>query len=141
MHIFALFLFVCLFVPGNVEAYNLGPVRRGKASVSLPFASSSRAKATTRTGKTSHSPPPILSSSSPVSTLLPRNPNPLLFTVLASLAIAISYADRTNLSTSIIPMTNQYGWDASTSGLILSSFWLGYGSSQVVGGRLADKYR
>lgn len=63
----------------------------------------------------------------------------LLFTVLASLAVAISYADRSNLSTAIIPMAQVFKWDSFFSGLVLSSFWLGYGTTQVLGGRVADK--
>ena len=139
MHVFVLFLLVCLCAFGNVKSFMVRPVRRGRVSTSSSFPFSSRTEAKTCTSKASH--PPQSSSSSSVSTLLPRNPNSFLFTVLTSLAIAISYADRTNLSTSIIPMMNQYGWDASMSGFILSSFWLGYGSSQVLGGKLADRYR
>lgn len=63
----------------------------------------------------------------------------LLFTLLSALAIAISYADRSNLSTAIIPMANQLQWDASFSGLVLSLFWLGYALTQIIGGSLADK--
>ena len=107
-----------------------------------------KAKATRVDCRFSTSLPPSLSrlrtstqESPSVPSLQLPNSRPYLFTILTALAIAISYADRTNLSTSIIPMTDQYGWDASTSGLVLSSFWLGYGSSQVIGGKVADRYR
>lgn len=63
----------------------------------------------------------------------------LSFTVLAALAIGISYADRSNISTTIIPMANMYHWDSFFSGLVLSSFWIGYGLTQFVGGKLADR--
>jgi hypothetical protein len=62
----------------------------------------------------------------------------IVFTLLAALAIAISYADRSNLSTAIIPMADQFHWDGFFSGLVLSSFWLGYASTQILGGKLAD---
>lgn len=62
----------------------------------------------------------------------------IVFTLLAALAIAISYADRSNLSTAIIPMADQFHWDGFFSGLVLSSFWLGYASTQILGGKIAD---
>lgn len=63
----------------------------------------------------------------------------LPFTALAALAISISYADRSNISTTIIPMANMYNWDSFFSGLVLSSFWIGYGLTQFIGGKLADR--
>jgi MFS family permease len=65
-------------------------------------------------------------------------PQALSFTVLAALAICISYADRSNLSTAIIPMSAQYSWDGLLSGVILSAFFVGYATTQVVAGLLAD---
>lgn len=62
------------------------------------------------------------------------------FTVLTALAVAISYADRANLSTAIIPMTNELKWSTTFSGWVLSVFWAGYALTQVVGGRLADRF-
>lgn len=69
--------------------------------------------------------------------LLKRNGG--YFTFLSALAITISYADRSNLSTAIIPMAEAFHWDSLFSGLVLSSFWAGYAVTQVIGGRLADK--
>ena len=118
------------------------------STVSAKAKAKAKAKATRVDCRFSTSLPPSLSrlrtstqESPSVPSLQLQNSRPYLFTILTALAIAISYADRTNLSTSIIPMTDQYGWDASTSGLVLSSFWLGYGSSQVIGGKVADRYR
>ena len=64
----------------------------------------------------------------------------VVFTALAALAVAISYADRSNISTAIIPMASQFQWDSFYSGIVLSSFWLGYACTQIVGGTLADRY-
>ena len=66
--------------------------------------------------------------------------NGWLFTILSAIAIAISYADRSNLSTAIIPMAEYFKWDSFFSGIVLSSFWAGYALTQILGGRLADKF-
>ena len=62
------------------------------------------------------------------------------FTLLSALAIAISYADRSNLSTAIIPMAAAFHWDSLFSGVVLSAFWGGYALTQVLGGRLAGNF-
>ena len=59
---------------------------------------------------------------------------------MAFLAIFICYIDRVAISVAIIPMADSYGWDLSTQGLVLSSFFIGYLLTQVVGGKLADRY-
>ena len=66
--------------------------------------------------------------------------NGWLFTILSAIAIAVSYADRSNLSTAIIPMAEHFKWDSFFSGVVLSSFWAGYALTQILGGRLADKF-
>ncbi len=55
-------------------------------------------------------------------------------------AVFICYIDRVNISVAIIPMAEHFGWDPSTQGLVLSSFFVGYLLTQIVGGRLADRY-
>ncbi|KAG0461743.1 hypothetical protein HPP92_021723 [Vanilla planifolia] len=45
--------------------------------------------------------------------------------------------DKVNLSVAIIPMSHQYGWNASTAGLVQSSFFWGYALSQLPGGWLS----
>lgn len=60
--------------------------------------------------------------------------------LMAFLAIFICYMDRVAISVAIIPMVETYGWDLSTQGLVLSSFFIGYLLTQVVGGKLADRY-
>ena len=61
-------------------------------------------------------------------------------TVLTAVAIFICYADRSNISTAIIPMAQQYGWDKVAQGGVLSAFFYGYALTQLVGGRLADRF-
>jgi ACS family sodium-dependent inorganic phosphate cotransporter len=59
---------------------------------------------------------------------------------LSAIAILICYADRSNISTSIIPMSDQYQWDARYQGIILSAFFAGYFFTQLLGGALSDEY-
>lgn len=59
---------------------------------------------------------------------------------LCACATFICYIDRVNISVAIIPMAEEFGWDQSTRGLILSSFFLGYLLTQVAGGWLADRF-
>jgi ACS family sodium-dependent inorganic phosphate cotransporter len=60
------------------------------------------------------------------------------FVGLCALAIGICYADRANIADAIIPMSEEMGWSRGVQGAILSSFFLGYGSTQILGGSLAD---
>jgi Major Facilitator Superfamily len=63
----------------------------------------------------------------------------LYFTGLSCATILISYADRSNLATAILPMSQQYDWSKSFEGTVLSAFFLGYALTQMLGGWLADK--
>ncbi len=62
------------------------------------------------------------------------------FVSLSALAIGICYADRANIADAIIPMAKDMGLSRGEEGFILSSFFLGYGSTQMIGGSLADKF-
>jgi len=64
----------------------------------------------------------------------------LWLVTLAALGIAVCYADRSNLSTAIIPMAEELSWSSTQQGLILSSFYLGYMLTQALGGLLSDRY-
>jgi MFS family permease len=55
-------------------------------------------------------------------------------------ATFICYIDRVNISVAIIPMSADLGWSATTQGTVLSSFFVGYLLTQIVGGRLADRF-
>lgn len=59
------------------------------------------------------------------------NRNTMAFTALASASILVSYADRGNLASTIVPMGEQFGWSPGFEGLVLSAFFVGYASTQV----------
>lgn len=60
--------------------------------------------------------------------------------MLSFAAVFVCYIDRVNISVAIIPMAQEYGWGATTQGLILSCFYFGYMVTQFLGGALADRY-
>ena len=53
--------------------------------------------------------------------------------LLAAAAIFVCYADRSNISTAIIPMAHQFGWDKIREGGVLSAFFYGYALTQLLG--------
>lgn len=60
--------------------------------------------------------------------------------LLSFCAVFVCYIDRVNISVAIIPMAEQYGWDAGVQGWILSCFYFGYMVTQFLGGYLADRF-
>ncbi|CAG8497891.1 293_t:CDS:2 [Ambispora gerdemannii] len=48
--------------------------------------------------------------------------------------------NRTNLAVGIVYMSKEFNWDSTTEGLVLSAFFVGYFTTQVIGGALADKF-
>jgi ACS family sodium-dependent inorganic phosphate cotransporter len=60
--------------------------------------------------------------------------------LLCGLAVLISYLDRTNISVAALPMQEQFGWDETTKGYVLSSFFVGYMALMAVSGALANRY-
>lgn len=54
-------------------------------------------------------------------------------------AVFVCYIDRVNISVAILPMAEEFGWDATTQGAILSSFFIGYLLMQIGGGWFADR--
>lgn len=59
---------------------------------------------------------------------------------MCGFATFICYIDRVNISIAIIPMAEEFGWDQTTKGLIMSSFFVGYLLTQIAGGWLADRF-
>ena len=59
---------------------------------------------------------------------------------LAFISVALCYADRVIMSIAIIPLSAEMALDKSTQGAILSSFFIGYMFTQIIGGRAADRF-
>lgn len=55
------------------------------------------------------------------------------------LSFVICNADRIVMSVAIIPMAEEYGWSQSVKGVVQSVFFVGYMTTQIPGGRLADR--
>ncbi len=73
----------------------------------------------------------------PLSQYWPRRYN---LVCLCFLSTFVCYIDRVNISVAIIPMAEEFGWDQTTRGVVLSSFFYGYLATQVFGGWLADRF-
>ena len=58
---------------------------------------------------------------------------------LSTLAVFICYIDRINISVAAVEIQDQFGWDNTQLGLVLSSFFVGYIFTQYLGGFLADR--
>jgi ACS family sodium-dependent inorganic phosphate cotransporter len=54
-------------------------------------------------------------------------------------AVFICYVDRVNISLAIGAMAHDFGWNKTTSGFVMSSFFIGYLLTQVPGGWLAGR--
>ena len=50
------------------------------------------------------------------------------------------YSSRSSMSVTVTSIGKELGWNKQVSGLILSSFFAGYITTNVLGGRLADKF-
>ncbi|KAK7492895.1 hypothetical protein BaRGS_00015842 [Batillaria attramentaria] len=59
---------------------------------------------------------------------------------LCSVANFINSADRVIMPIAIVPMADEFQWDMHGQGWVLSSFAVGYMSSQVIGGSAAKRY-
>ncbi|XP_070555737.1 voltage-gated purine nucleotide uniporter SLC17A9-like isoform X4 [Ptychodera flava] len=53
---------------------------------------------------------------------------------------ALTYACRNCMPISAVAMSTEFGWDKSETGLVLSSFFWGYVTSQILSGVLSDRY-
>ena len=52
----------------------------------------------------------------------------------------VCYADRMIISLAIVKMEQEFGWSNSADGLLLSSFFVGYTCTQILGGVLAARF-
>lgn len=60
--------------------------------------------------------------------------------LMACMMWLCTYADRTNISLAIVEMESEFGWSAASDGVVLSSFFVGYTTTQILGGYLAAKW-
>ena len=67
-------------------------------------------------------------------------PRRVVLAILGHLMWAVCYADRTNISLAIVPMAAEKGWSSAEQGRILSSFFVGYVTTQLLGGWLSHMY-
>ncbi|RIB29296.1 major facilitator superfamily domain-containing protein [Gigaspora rosea] len=67
-------------------------------------------------------------------------PKRIITIILCIFAVIISYADRSNMSIAIVYMAKEFNWNHITQGFVLSSFYIGCFTTQVIGGMLADKF-
>ena len=61
----------------------------------------------------------------------------VLFCTTANL---ICYVDRINLSLTIVPMADKFGWPHHIQGYVLAAFFYGYVMTQILGGYLSQRY-
>src|SRR5690606_38545604 len=66
---------------------------------------------------------------------------PARYTVVALSfwAVFICYIDRVNISVAAVAMQDEFGWDETTKGMVLSSLFVGYLALQVASGWLANR--
>lgn len=55
------------------------------------------------------------------------------------MSFVICNLDRINLSVAILPMADEFGWSESRKGVVQASFFCGYITTAIAGGRLADR--
>lgn len=67
-------------------------------------------------------------------------PKRMVLVGLCFLATTLCYIDRVNISVAIIPMAVEQGWSATTKGLVLSSFFIGYMLAMAPGGWAANRF-
>jgi ACS family sodium-dependent inorganic phosphate cotransporter len=63
-----------------------------------------------------------------------------ILVALSFAAVFICYVDRVNISLAIGPMAEEFGWSKTTSGFVMSSFFIGYLVTQIPGGALAGRF-
>lgn len=74
------------------------------------------------------------------STTTTSPPSPFLLIFHAFLSFVICNIDRINLSIAIIPLSHQYNYPPTIQGQIQAAFFVGYMTTQILGGILADRF-
>jgi MFS family permease len=67
-------------------------------------------------------------------------PERVRIVALCFASFVLCNCDRINISVAILPMASTYGWSQSTVGIIQSSFFWGYVTTQIPGGYLSDRF-
>jgi MFS family permease len=67
-------------------------------------------------------------------------PERVKIVALCFASFVLCNCDRINISVAILPMASTFGWSQSTVGIIQSSFFWGYVTTQIPGGYLSDRY-
>ena len=62
------------------------------------------------------------------------------WTVTLFMGAFLVYAARTSMSVAVTSISIELGWNKEVSGMVLSSFFAGYVTTNILGGYLADKY-
>lgn len=121
---------------GDSSTHHSSP--RQRQETSLPSSSSRQGPAgalvtSLPVGQAKASGPPSLGRNNSFSDNDNRNgsSNWQYLVALCAMSVVICYADRSNISTAILPMAEQFHWDKAYEGVVLSSFFAGYAATQV----------
>src|SRR5437899_12397855 len=69
-----------------------------------------------------------------------RWPQRLHVVTLLFLSVVVLYMDRVNISVVAPVLMQELGWDPAVMGTVLSAFFIGYFSTQILGGWLSDRW-
>lgn len=76
----------------------------------------------------------------PIGAIRSLRQSPFWLVSLTVIAVYICFIDRIAISIAIIPMAAENAWSASTQGVIMAAFFLGYLTLQIPAGMLADRF-
>eukprot|EP00794_Sanderia_malayensis_P006156 gene6156-6863_t len=62
------------------------------------------------------------------------------WTILLFIGCVLVYSVRTSMSIAVTSISNELGWNKQVSGMVLSSFFAGYVTTNILGGYLADRF-
>jgi len=67
-------------------------------------------------------------------------PRRFLVVGMMSTGLAIVYGMRVNITFAILDMEKEYKWSSNMQGIVLSAFYMGYITTQIIGGYLSTKF-